>query len=81
MPMLDEMIGLYSVHHPKSTFRCTHCHVTKAELHDFSKENWPFRTVEELERLGSEVQSKQSVSSKKSFAKANYGIQVSKVLH
>jgi hypothetical protein len=53
MPLLEEMLGLYSVHHPKSTFRCTHCHVTKSQLHDFTIERWAFRTPEDLERLGS----------------------------
>lgn len=76
MPMLEEVLGLYSVHHPKSTYRCTHCHVQRDQLADFLIEEWPMRELDEFKRLGATAASRLTEASQKSFATKNFGIRV-----
>lgn len=76
MPMLEEILGLYSVHHPKSTYRCTHCHVKRDQLADFLIEDWPMRELDEFKTLGATAASRLTEAGQKTFAAKNFGIQV-----
>lgn len=76
MPLLEEVLGLYSVHHPKSKFRCTHCHVQRHELSDFSIREWPMRDIAELERCGALADTRETEAARKTFAGSNFGIKV-----
>lgn len=75
--MLAEVLGLYSTCHPKSKYRCTHCLVQSAQLHDWSIEEWPMRLIEEMKRLGVLADSKETDNARKTFASNNTGVRVS----
>lgn len=70
MACLVYFLGLYSVFHPSSSFKCAWCLVKQDEIGNFTIPQWPLRDLQQQQDWGQEAQLSSNVST---FAQTHHG--------
>ena len=52
---LVDVMGLNSVFHPKSHYKCPWCLVTLSELHDMTKKRWEWRDIKKMVEIAKSI--------------------------
>jgi len=73
MKALVQLMGLYTVYHPSTTWKCPWCHVCDLDIADFSIPCWPFRNHKNWEEIIEDVK-KRSESGAARAATDNGGV-------
>jgi hypothetical protein len=75
MACLTELLGLYHVYHPSSTFKCCWCEVPSNKIGDFTIEEWPMRDLKKMkERMSQNDVRSMGEHQRARFASTNFGM-------
>lgn len=55
MKALINLMGVYTVYHPKAWWKCLWCHVCEKDIGDFSIPCWPFRNRQRWKEIIEEI--------------------------
>ena len=59
MACLIEMLGLYKISHPSSSWKCCWCECNSVDIASFEMDSWPLQDINKMIKLADELKEKE----------------------